>query len=575
MSSGGVVAAIAAVTLSEYAFGIDAGIDQLLFQESPASPTLAPGRMAPASALIFLLLGVTVALTDVAGAARIRQICVGITATLAFVALCGYIFGVSALHGMGHYASVALHTTVGFLAASAAYLTGRPTEGVMPLLTSETVAGVLVRRLVPAIVFLPVTLGWLRLLGQRAGLYDTPFGIALLVVGSVGALTLVTWRVAASLQESELGRVEVVANLAARERELTDAIAERHRADDQFRLAIEASPTGMIMSDAGGRIVLVNREVEQMFGYERSELIGQSVDKLVPPRFRGRPQLRKEFNDHPSVRTMGAGRELFGVRQNGTKVPVEIGLNPIQTAEGSFVLTSIVDTTERTRAEKERNRLVTELQALTRDLEERVQDRTRALREGEERFHTMANTISQLAWMTDETGYIFWYNDRWFEYTGTTLDEMAGWGWQKVHHPDYVGGVVERISGCFERGEIWDDTFPLRGRDGTYRWFLSRAVPIRNAERDTCCNGSARTPISQTARRRRSGFASRCISRRCCSRRSIIASRTTSPRFPVSSIWNRRIQRMSAWSERLRTAGAVFGQWRLYTRRCTDPRILR
>jgi PAS domain S-box-containing protein len=105
-----------------------------------------------------------------------------------------------------------------------------------------------------------------------------------------------------------------------------------------------------------------------------------------------------------------------------------------------------------------------------------------ALREGAERFRTMANNISQLAWMADEKGGIFWYNERWFEYSGTTLEEMAGWGWQKVHHPDHVQRVVDKISQCFQRGEVWEDTFPLRGRDGNYRWFLSRAVPIRDPE---------------------------------------------------------------------------------------------
>ena len=84
--------------------------------------------------------------------------------------------------------------------------------------------------------------------------------------------------------------------------------------------------------------------------------------------------------------------------------------------------------------------------------------------------------------MADETGSIFWYNQRWFDYSGTTLEEMSGWGWQKVHHPDHVQRVVDKISQCFKSGEVWEDTFPLRGRDGNYRWFLSRAVPIRNAE---------------------------------------------------------------------------------------------
>ena len=105
-----------------------------------------------------------------------------------------------------------------------------------------------------------------------------------------------------------------------------------------------------------------------------------------------------------------------------------------------------------------------------------------ALREGEERFRTLANNIPQLAWMADEKGYIFWYNDRWFDYTDTTFEEMAGWGWQKVHDPDRVQRVVDKISKCFQTGEVWEDTFPLRGRDGTYRLFLSRAVPIRDPQ---------------------------------------------------------------------------------------------
>jgi PAS domain S-box-containing protein len=105
-----------------------------------------------------------------------------------------------------------------------------------------------------------------------------------------------------------------------------------------------------------------------------------------------------------------------------------------------------------------------------------------ALRESEQQFRTLANSIPQLAWMADHEGYIFWYNDRWYEYTGTTLEQMEGWGWQKVHHPDEVARVVERIKIAFSTGEPWDDTFPLRSKAGAYRWFLSRALPIKDAE---------------------------------------------------------------------------------------------
>ncbi len=106
------------------------------------------------------------------------------------------------------------------------------------------------------------------------------------------------------------------------------------------------------------------------------------------------------------------------------------------------------------------------------------------LRANEERFRTLADNISQLAWMAEPDGYITWYNQRWFDYTGTTLDEMQGWGWQQVHDPDYVEKVTEKFKACIQSGEAWEDTFPLKSKDGDYRWFLSRAYPIRNNNGD-------------------------------------------------------------------------------------------
>ncbi len=103
------------------------------------------------------------------------------------------------------------------------------------------------------------------------------------------------------------------------------------------------------------------------------------------------------------------------------------------------------------------------------------------LLESEARFRTLADNISQLAWMADASGSLFWYNRRWFDYTGTTLADMEGWGWQKVHHPDHLDRVVVQFRRALEVGEVWEDTFPLRKYDGTYRWFLSRARPIKDA----------------------------------------------------------------------------------------------
>jgi PAS domain S-box-containing protein len=104
----------------------------------------------------------------------------------------------------------------------------------------------------------------------------------------------------------------------------------------------------------------------------------------------------------------------------------------------------------------------------------------RRLRASEEEFRTLADHMSQFAWMADGTGSVYWYNRRWYEYTGTTPDQMQGWGWKSVHHPDHVERVARRLQHSWDTGEPWEDTFPLRGADGSYRWFLSRAVPVRD-----------------------------------------------------------------------------------------------
>jgi PAS domain S-box-containing protein len=133
---------------------------------------------------------------------------------------------------------------------------------------------------------------------------------------------------------------------------LQRTIEERSLADEKFRLAIEASPSGLVMIDGSGAIVLVNAETERLFGYERHELIGQPVDILVPLNIRGgHAKLRSDFAAQPEARRMGEGRDLFGLRKDGSEFPVEIGLNPIQTSRGPLVLSVVVDISERKRAE--------------------------------------------------------------------------------------------------------------------------------------------------------------------------------------------------------------------------------
>ncbi len=103
-----------------------------------------------------------------------------------------------------------------------------------------------------------------------------------------------------------------------------------------------------------------------------------------------------------------------------------------------------------------------------------------ALRESEVRFRFMADSIPQLAWMARPDGSIFWYNQRRYEYTGTTPEQIDGQGWQKVADPSDLPRVLEKYNAAFASGQAWEDTFPLRRHDGVMRWHLSRALPVRD-----------------------------------------------------------------------------------------------
>jgi PAS domain S-box-containing protein len=175
-------------------------------------------------------------------------------------------------------------------------------------------------------------------------------------------------------------------------------ITERKRAAaGQFRMAIEASPTGMIMVDPRGKIVMVNAQVEKIFGYDRAELMGQTMEILMPERYRRHhTELRAGFASHPSARPVDSGLELWGLRKDGKEVPLEIGLNPLETQEGKFVLSSVVDITERKRAEQEREGLLERLQISNTELGNTLKEREVLLQEIHHRVKNNLQVISSL-----------------------------------------------------------------------------------------------------------------------------------------------------------------------------------
>lgn len=219
---------------------------------------------------------------------------------------------------------------------------------------------------------------------------------------------------------------------------------------------VNGSNDAIISKNIHGIVTSWNPAAEKLFGYTEQEMIGESVFKIIPEELRN--------DEIEMLERCAAGQTIvpgstIRLHRDGHRIDVLLNVMPLIDTTGASlgVCTIIRD-------------LTSELQAAAN------------LDESERRFRMLAENMSQFAWIANAEGWIYWYNKRWYDYTGTTLSDMEGWGWTKVHHPDHVERVVAHLNQCWKTGTPWEDTFPLRGQDGNYRWFLSRALPIRDGD---------------------------------------------------------------------------------------------
>ncbi len=240
-------------------------------------------------------------------------------------------------------------------------------------------------------------------------------------------------------------------------------ISERKRAagavrtaEERFRLMVDSVKDYAIFStDMDGLIDSWNTGAERVFGYAESEIIGLPFGTIFTPEDRagGRP----EYELSSAAAKGRSDDERWHIRKDGSRFFASGMVTPIKDQAGRIIGFTKV----------------------ARDITERMQTQER-LRKSEEEFHTLAESIPQLAWMAHHDGNIFWYNKQWYQYTGTTPDQMEGWGWQSVHDPEILPTVLERWTASIASGEPFDMVFPLRGADGVFRPFLTRVNPVKD-----------------------------------------------------------------------------------------------
>ncbi len=356
-----VVLIISVLILVEYITNLNFGFDRLLFPNAlSVIEQTHPEPLSWSTNLGFLLLSIAL-LWQATPAKRYGYLDQFLA--LALILLCGlvlegYLFSVEAVHYLAIYSSKAIHTVLLFLLLGVGLLHRRPEVGVMAVISSSATGGVVARRFLPLVIFLPIVAGWLRWQGERLKWYDTSFGVALFATTSILILGMMVWFSAWQLNHTDSARRRAVAALQESENRLFGII--------------NSAMDGIITIDQQQRIRLFNPAAERLFGYSANEVIGQTLDRLLPERFYAAhsEHIRAFGLTSATSRHMGEGGAIYGRRANGKEFPMEASISQVEVGGRKLFTVILRDITERKRTEGELRRYTEDLARSNQDLEQ-------------------------------------------------------------------------------------------------------------------------------------------------------------------------------------------------------------
>jgi PAS domain S-box-containing protein len=377
------VALFGLVVLGEYLAGWQPGLDQWLFAGELAGLGMRfPGRPSPHSAAAFVLVGLALALLDADRRRGFRpaKVLAPLSATVALVALLGYVYRVRYLYGLSQVSGMALHTAVTFLVLNTGLLACRPDRQPTRTFLAAGPGGLLARRLVPALLLVPLGVGVLVLLGERARLFEPAFGTAVTTVAMLATLTAVVAVTARDLDRAEWARRGVQEDLL--------------EAEQRFRRVTDAATDAIVSADIDGVVRTWSKGAERMFGWRAEEVIGAPLTAIIPARLRASHQqglARVRQTGHS--RLAGNVVELVALRRDGSEFPVELSIGMWQSKQGQWFSGVIRDITSRKQAEQALQKANQALQDAKQTAEQANQAKSEYLARMSHELRTPLNAI--------------------------------------------------------------------------------------------------------------------------------------------------------------------------------------